>query len=170
MGKMIETVQIIDMLGAGPLDLDTDRTMDYVSVKNYRRGLMIFQSGVGTAGDDWNFTVRQADTAAGGNVKDLDIISEYWLKQAATNLLSTAIFTRTAQTADALVAGSATSAEQVGLLVVDLDFSKLDEANDFTFLGGTVTLDASGGAQYGSVILVLYDARYPQAITQGALS
>ena len=42
--------------------------------------------------------------------------------------------------------------------------------NGFDFLGCTVTLDASGGAQYGSVMLLLYDARYPQATAIGALS
>ncbi len=170
MGKLFEKIQVIDMLGLGPVDLDTDRTLDYANVANYRRGLMIFTDGVGTAGDDWNFTVRQATTAAGGSVKDADIVDEYWLKQAATNVLSIAQFTRSTQTADALVAGDATSAEEVCTLVLDLDFSRLDTNNDFNFIGGTVTLDASGGAQYGSVVLVLYDPRYPQDTPLGAIA
>lgn len=168
MGKLIEQIQVIDMIGAGPVDLDTDRTGDYISVANYRRGLLIFTNGVGTAGDDWNFTVREAVDASGTSVQDADIVDEYWTKQAATSLLSTATFTRSTQTADALVSGNATSAEQAGLLVIDLDFARMSDG--FDFLGCTVTLDASGGAQYGAVILILYDARYPQATALGALS
>ena len=168
MGKLIEQIQVIDMIGAGPVDLDTDRTGDYISVANYRRALLIFTNAVGTAGDDWNLTVREATDASGTGVQDCDIVDEYWIKQAATNLLAVATFTRTTQTADALIAGNATSAEQACLVVLDLDLARMSEG--FDFLGCTVTLDASGGAQYGSVILIPYDARYPQATALGALS
>lgn len=170
MAKLIEQVQVIDVLGAGPVDLDTDRTGDYINVGNYRRGLLVFTNGVGTAGDDWNLTVRQATDSSGTSVKDADIIDEYWIKQAATDLTGTATFTRNTQTADALISGNATSAEQVCLVVADLDFSRLDTNNRFNFLGCTVTLDASGGAQYGAVLLFLYEPRYPQATALGALS
>ena len=168
--KLIEQVQIIDMLTTGTADADTDATFDYVNVEGYRRGLIILNSGVGTAGDDWNLTVRQATTAAGGSVKDADIIDAYYTKQAATNLTGVAQFTRTTQTADALISGDATSAEEVGLMVADLDFARLDTNNSFNFVGGTLTLDASGGAQYCAVNLILYDARYPQQGMDGAIA
>lgn len=168
MGKLIEQIQLVDMLGAGPLDLDTDRTGDYVSVANFRRALLIFQSGVGTAGDDWNLTLREATAAAGTGVQDCDIIDEYWIKQAATDLTSTATWTRSTQTADALISGNSTSAEQVCLVVADLDLARMSDG--FDFLGCTVTLDASGGAQYGAVLLLPYDARYPQSAPLGILS
>jgi len=170
MSRLIEQVQVIDWLGIGPADYDTDRTFDYINVENYRRGLVIFSSGVGTAGDDWNFTIRQADSVSGGNAKDADIVPEYWIKQAATNLLAVPQFTRATQTEDALISGDGDSAEQVGLLLVELDFTKLDHANGFSWLGGTATLDASGGSQYCMTTLVLYDPRYPQATALGALS
>lgn len=166
--KMIEQVHVIDFLGAGPVDLDEDQTADYISVANYRRGLLIFTNAAGTAGDDWNLTLREAQDASGTGVQDADIIDVYRIKQAATNLQSTGQFTRTTQTADALIAGNATSAEQVCLVVADLDFSRLSDG--FDFIGATVTLDGSSGAQYGALILVLYDARYPQATHLSALS
>ena len=168
--KMSETVQVYDWLGLGPVDLDTDRTGDYINVANYRRGLAIFINAAGTAGDDWLFTVRQATAAAGTGVKDADIIDSYLIKQAATNLLAVPTFTRTAQTADALITGSATSAEQVCTVMADLDFSLLDTNNAFNFVSCTVTLAASGGAQQGAVVLLLYDARYPQKGALGAQS
>ena len=168
--KLIESTQVIDMTGIGSVDLDTDPTLDYVNVKDYRRGLLIFLDGVGTAGDDWNLTITQANTAAGGGVKDADIIDSYKIKQAATNLLATAEFTTVAQTADALIDGDGTSAEEVCTVVADLDFSRLDTNNGFHYIGGTVVLAASGGAQYGNVVLILYDPRYAQVTTPGALA
>lgn len=170
MGKMFEQVQIIDMFGLGPVDLDTDRTSDYISVKNYSHGLMVLTTGLGTTGDDWNFTIRQATVLGGGDAKDADIVDEYWIKQAATSLLSTPNFTRSEQTADALISGDATSAEEVSMCVVDLDFARLDVAGGFDFIACKVTLDASGGSQYGLVTLILYGADYPQAIPVPVLS
>lgn len=168
--RLMDHCQVIDWIGSGPVDLDTDRTGDYINVGDYRRGLLIFTDAAGTAGDDWNVTIRQATDSSGTSVKDADIVDEYFIKQAATNLLSTAQFTRTTQTADALISGNATSAEQVCLLCVELDFSRLDTNNAFNFIGLTVTLDASGGAQYGNAILILYEARHPQQTALGALS
>ncbi|HDZ21929.1 hypothetical protein LCGC14_0714560 [marine sediment metagenome] len=170
MGKIVEQIQVIDWTGVGTIDIDTDRVLDYIDVRNYRRALVIFNSPAGTAADDWNFTVRQADTISGGNVKDYDVISEYWTKQAATNLLSTEIFTRSTQTADALVSGDATSAEEVGLLLLDFDFTLMDTANGFVFLGGAITQDASNAAQVCACNLMLYEPRYPQAITVTAIA
>lgn len=168
MGKLAEQIHWIDWIGSGPVDLDTDRTCDYINVANYRRGLVLFTNAAGTAGDDWRFTLKQATSATGTSVQDCDIIDEYWLKQAPTNLLSTAQFTRFTQTADAIVDGNNTSAEQVCLLQLDLDFSRMSEG--FNFISATVTLDASGGAQHGAVLLGLYDPRYPQATLLGALA
>lgn len=170
MAKLVEQIQVIDWLTLGVADLDTDRTLDYISVGNYRRGLVIMNKAAGTAGDDYNFTVRQATDASGTSVKDADIVDEYWQKQAATNLTAVSQFTRSTQTADGLISGNATSAEQVVQLVLDLDFARLDTNNGFDFIGATLTLDASGGAQNAAVTLILYDARYPQATALGALS
>lgn len=168
MGKLFENTNVIDWIGVGPCDLDTDRTADYVNVENYRRAMVILTTAAGTAGDDWNLTIREADDASGTNAQDSDIVSEYWIKQAATNLLSTATFTRSTQTADALISGDATSAEQVSMCVLDLDLSKMTQGKPF--LSATLTLDASGGAQYGQLTLVLYDARHPQRSPLGSLS
>lgn len=170
MAKWFEHMQIYDWLGLGPVDLDTDRTGDYISVANYRRGLVVFLNAAGTAGDDWNLTIRQAVDSSGTSVKDADIVDEYWVKQAATNLNSTPTFTRFTQTADALIKGNDTSAEQVCTVVAELDFSRLDTNNGFNFISCTVTLDASSGAQQGAVALILLDPRYPQAAPLGAQS
>ena len=53
-------------------------------------------------------------------------------------------------------------------VVADLDLARMSDT--FDFLGCTVTLDASGGAQYGAVLLLPYDARYPQSAPLGVLA
>ena len=170
MGKLFEQIHVIDWTAVGTVDIDTNTTVDWISVANYRRGLVIFNSPAGTAADDWNIVIRQAKTAAGGTPIDLDIVSEYWTKQAATNLTSITTFTRTSQTADAAVSGDAESAEEVGLVVLDLDFAGMDSANGYTFIGCDLSQDASNAAQICALNLILYDPRYPQATPLGALS
>lgn len=152
------------------LDLDTDRTSDYISVKNYKRVKVYFYTGVGTAGDDWNFTMRQASAVDGTGAKDLDVVDTYGLKQAATDLTGTGTFTTTTQTKDALIAGDGTSAEQATLVAFEFSTDELDVANGFDCIACTVTLDASGGAQYGHVLFVLCDPRYPQDTALTALT
>lgn len=161
MARFCETHQIVPVIE--PLDLDTDRTGDWVNLENYGKVVFIFTKGVGTAGDDFNFTVQQATNNAAGSAKDCDAIDVYWIKQAATNLTGTGTFTATTQTADALISGNATSAEQAALLVCEVNAEQLDLANGFTHVNASVTLDASGGAQYGAVMAILCDPRYPQA-------
>jgi len=162
--QLIEESNPIDMFGLGPVDANTDRTGDYINVENYRRGLVVVNLGVGTAGDDFLFTVKSAQDASGTGVADWDVISEYWIKQAATNLLAVGQYTKTTQTTDALITGNATSAEQVVQVVVDLDFSQMDTTNGFTFFSCTLTLAASGGAQYCSVNLIPYSPRYAEDV------
>ena len=166
--RLIDNCQIVPVIP--PLDLDTDRTGDWVSLANYKRVLFVFTKSPGTAGDDFNFTIQQASAADGTGAKDLDVVDEYWIKQAATDLTSTGQFTRTTQTADALVAGNATSAEQAVLLAVEVRADQLDTDNGFEFVNASVTLDASGGAQYGAVLAILYEPRYPQNIGVSALA
>ena len=165
--KFVEQTQIVSIIA--PLDLDTDRTGDFVSMKNWGKAVLIFETGVGTATDDWNFTLRQATVVAGTDAKDLDSIQEYWIKQAATSLAATGTFTRTTQTADALISGDATSAEEATLVIVEVNAEQLDVANGFDCISANVTLDASAGAQLGYVVCILMDARYPQATTASAI-
>ena len=168
MSQVITEEQAIKVLEIA--DLDTDRTSDYVSVKNYKRVKVYFYTGVGTAGDDWNFTMRQATAVAGTGVKDLDVIDTYGIKQAATDLTGTGTFTKTTQTKDALISGNGTSAEEATFVQFEFSTDELDVENGFDCIACTVTLDASGGAQNGDVTFVLCDPRYPQETALEALT
>lgn len=145
-----------------PVDLDTDRTGDYVSLKGYGKVVFILTKSPGTAGDDFNLDLQQATDVAGTGAKDLDVVTKYWIKQAATDLTGTSNFTETTQSAASEIDGNATSAEQAVLLVVEVSAEQLDVSNGFDCVSVNASLDASGGAQYGAVIAILCDPRYPQ--------
>lgn len=146
-----------------PLDLDTDRTGDYVNVANCQRMGVLAVISPGTAGDDPTFTLNQATTAAGGSTKVATVITAYWTKQAATDLTSTGTWTKSTQTAASTVAGNATSAEQAKMYYFEVDPATLDVANGFDWISVDVALAASGGAQYGTIIYIPIGGKYPQA-------
>lgn len=157
--KLLSMVQIVE--GFPAVDLSTGANNgDWVSLENYKRVLIVFRSGVGTAGDDPTLTVRQATDAAGTSDKNLTFATIY-RKQAATSLASTGQWTKTTQTAAATYTNT-DAAEQSLIWCVDIMASDLDVANGFKFLRATVA-DVGGAAQPGDLLYLLYEPRYPDA-------
>jgi len=113
-----------------PLDLQTARDGDWISLKNARMAWALVYKGVGTAGDDPTFTIEQATDVSGTSAKNFSQVDRYYSKQAATNLQSTGQFTRTTQTAAATVTNT-DMAEQALFLIIPIDPRKLDIANGF---------------------------------------
>ena len=145
------------------LDWDTDRTGIYVSLENHGKAVFILFKEVGTAGDDVNIDMQQATDVAGTSAKDLDTIATYWTKQAATNIDSVGTFTKNTQTAASEISFNATSAEEILLAVWEVEADQLDVGGGFDCVSCNVTLDASGGAQRGVILVLLCNPRYPQA-------
>lgn len=152
-----------------PLDLDTDRAGDYISLQGYGKVGILAIISPGTAGDDPTLTFRQATDVSGTSVKDLTVVTEYWSKQAATDLTATGTWTRNTQSAAATVAGNATSAEQAKMYYVEINAEQLDVDNGFDCLVCNVALAASGGAQYGAIVYLPMEPRFPQATTESAI-
>ncbi len=151
-----------------PLDLQTARNGDYVSLKNYHGAMFLFLKGAGTAGDDPTLTLRQATAVAGTSVKDAAVITEYWVKQeVAANLESTGTWTRVTQAAAATIAGDATSAESSALYAFYVAADQLDVDGGFDCV--TVNIgDVGTNAQLGTVLAFL-QPRF-QAAPQNLLS
>jgi hypothetical protein len=170
MTKLIEGINIVPAWGEAVEDMDDDQTGDYISLKGYGKVGFLFVKEAGTAGDDPTLSLLQASDVSGTGAKVLNAISEYWIKQAATSLASTATFTRTTQTADDQIAGNATSAEQVVMIYFEVDAEQLDVDNGFDCIRVDVALAASGGAQWGTGLYFLLDPRYPQATSLTAIS
>lgn len=157
--KLLERFQIVE--GFPPVNLATAANNgDYISLKNYRRVVVLFHSGVGTAGEDPTLTIEQAKDVAGTSVKALNFTTIY-RKQAATDLSAIGVWTKTTQAA-ANTYTEATAAEQSALWAVEFEADELDVANGFDCIRATVA-DVGAGAQSGSLHYILGDARYQSA-------
>ena len=163
--RLLEQITIVE--GVPPVDLqDGANTGDYVSLKHYRKVIVIFRSGLGTAADDPTLTIQQATSVAGGSVKALNFTTIY-RKQAATSLASTGQWTKTTQTA-ANTYTNGTSAEEDVMWAVEFDADELDVANGFDCIRATVA-DVGGNAQPGSLDYILGESVHPSK-PEGMLS
>lgn len=136
-----------------PLDLQTARTGNWISLKNYHGVTFVVIKGAGTAGDDPTFTVQQAQAVAGTNAKDLDGVSAIYTKEHATTLPGT--WTKTTQTADAAVPGDGTSAEDLAVYAFEIRADQLDIANGFDCVNVSCG-DVGTNAQLGCAFYVLW--------------
>ena len=157
---------LIDIVHAfRPIDLQGGTgqhvTGDFVSLKNWGRCICLFHSAIGTAGDDPTITLRQAKDNADGSGKALSIIDTIYTKQAATDLLSTGVWTKVTQAAGATYT-EATSAEQEALWAVEVRVEDMDVDGGFDFLRMTVA-DVGTNAQLGAGYYILCDPKYPAA-------
>jgi hypothetical protein len=167
---LVEGVNIVPAWAENVVDMDTNQTGDYISLKGYGKVGILFVKEAGTAGDDPTLSVYQAKDVAGTDVKDLNGFATYWIKQAATNLTAVGTFTKTTQTADEDLAFNATSAEQCLIMYCEIDAEDLDVDNGFDCIRVDVALAASGGAQWGTCLYFLMDPRYPQATSLSAIA
>ena len=144
--------------GFAPVDLQTAANNgDYVSLANAGHVAVVFQSGLGTAGDDPTLTIQQASDNAGTGAKALNFTTIY-RKQAATSLAATSAWTKTTQTA-ANTYTNATSAEQDALWVVEFDADQLDVDGGFDYIRATVA-DIGANPQPGVLLYILSELRH----------
>lgn len=143
--------------GVIPLDLQTARTGDYVSLKNCEGALVVFFKGAGTAGDDPTIEIQQATTVAGGGAKDLDGFEVLYKKEGTLTAVTS--WTAVSQTADEDFVGSATSAESEGLYCAWVPAVLLDGENGFDCIQVN-TKDVGTNAQLGCVLYILCGLRH----------
>ena len=164
--RLIDHTQIVS--GFPPVDLQAaSNPGDVVSLKNYGHLTVIFFKAIGTAGDDPVLTFEQGTNVAFGTNKALATIDEYWSKQGAL-LTAVGTFTRVSQTAGSTVTLDATSAEEQGLYVFEINASDLDVANSYDCVRVTVA-DVGGNAQLGCMLYVLSGPRYAGATMSSAI-
>ena len=139
-----------------PVDLDTGTNAgDYISLKNAHGISYVLFKAAGTAAQDPVLTFRQATTAAGGSVKDLAVITTHYQKQAATALTGTGTWSKVTQSASATLTLDGTSAEQVGLYVIEIEADQLDVDNGFDWIICNVA-DVGGATQLGCMLAILH--------------
>ncbi len=151
--SLLEQVQIVS--GFAPQALTTARTGDVVSLKNYRRCLVVFHKGIGGAGEDPTITLAQGTDVAFGTNKALTFTTIY-VKQDPTSLGDVGQWTKVTQSA-ANTYTDATAGEQAALWAIDIKAEDLDIANNYDCIRASLG-DVGSVSQIGDVTYWLYDA------------
>ena len=156
---MLPLGDVIDIIPAiVPLDLQTARDGDWVSLKNAKGCAVIVFKGAGTAGDDPSITIEQASDVAGTGAKALNAITEFYKKIGT--LTAVGSWTKVTQTADDLVTVDAVSAEAEGVWVFNVEADQLDVDNGFDCMRVRIA-DTGTNAQLGCSLYLLHGLRYP---------
>ena len=150
--SLLEQIQIVS--GFAPANLTTARTGDVVSLKNYRRCLVLFHKAIGTANDDPTLTIEQGTDVAFGTNKALNFTTLY-VKQDPTTLADVGQWTKVTQSA-ANTYTDTTSAERQCLWAVEFMAEDLDIANGYDCIRAKIS-DVGTNAQYGDILYILGD-------------
>lgn len=151
--SILENVQIVS--GFAPISLGTARTGDVVSLKNYRRCLVLFHKGIGLNGDDPTITVLQGTDVAFGTNKALNFTTLY-VKEDPTSLADVGQWTKVTKSASNTYTHTDAGEKSV-LWAIDFKAEDLDTALDYDCIRASVG-DAGTAAHYGDVTYILYDA------------
>jgi len=149
--SILEQIQIAS--GFLPLDLGTARTGDVVSLKNYRRVLVVFFKGAGTAGDDPTLTLEQGTDVAFGTNKALNFTTVY--KKQGADLTAIAQWSKVTQAA-ANTYTDTTSADVSAIWAVEIKAEELDIGADYDCVRASVG-DVGTNAQLGCLLYLLAD-------------
>lgn len=152
------TIDIVP--GIVPLDLQTARTGDYVSLKNAQGCMVVIFKGAGTDGDDPTFTLNQASAVDGTGAKAAAIISTYYEKEGT--LTAVGAWTKVTQAAATSIAPGDPSAQSQAVYVFDVPADRLDVDNGFDCIS-VDSADVGNNAQLGCVFYVLYGLRHATA-------
>lgn len=150
--SLLEQCQIVS--GFAPIVLTTARTGDVVSMKNYRRCLVLFHKGIGGAGEDPTITLAQGTDVAFGTNKALTF-TDVWTKQDPTSLGDVGQWTRVTQAAAATYT-DATSGEQAALWAIDVKAEDLDIDGGYDCIRASIG-DVGSVSQIGALEYILYD-------------
>lgn len=150
--SLLSYMQIAE--GVLPQVLTTARTGRAISLKNYRRCLVVLYKGVGTAGDDPTITLLQGTDIAFGTNKALNFTVIH-VKMDLTKLSDVGQWTKVTQAAGNTYT-DATSAEQAALWAIDVKAEDLDIANNYDCIRASIS-DVGTNAQYGCILYFPYD-------------
>jgi hypothetical protein len=132
------------------------QTGDVVSMKNYKKCVIVFLCGAGASSQDPTITVLQATSVAPSNAKALNF-TRVDVKQA-TALTTAGTFTTVTQSAGNTYT-SDTSGEAQKMWVIEIDAADLDTANGYDCVQVTMA-DPGTNSQVGTCFAILYGSRY----------
>ena len=159
--RLLEQTQIV--WGFGPVNMVTAaNTGDAVSLKNYRRCLVLFVKGIGTAGDDPTLTVLQGTDVAFGTNKALTF-TDIFVKADLTSLNQIGQWTQVTQAA-ANTYVDTTHAEQAAIYAVEFKAEDLDIKNNYDCIRASVAdVGTAANTQLGTLLYILSDPIFSDA-------
>ena len=132
---------------------------DWVSMKNYSELHIVFFGAPGAAAEPATITVEQASAVAGTGAKALNFTTAY-KKQAATNLQTTAAWTKITQAAaNTLALGSGADGDKAAIVVITIHAEDLDTEGGFDCVRGRVA-DVGVTSQLGAMLYILGAPRH----------
>lgn len=146
-------------------------TADVISMKNYESVLIVFIKALGTASQDPTITLTQGTDIAFGTNKALNITTVY-KKQAATNLQSTATYTKSTAASPATndtfstnTWTNSTLAEEAAIVLIHVRAEDLDADNGYDCIRASIA-DVGTNAQLGVLFYIGMNPRYAPPLTQ----
>ena len=154
----LERIQIA--AAVPPISLTAARTGYGISMKYYRRCLVVFYGGIGTAGDDPTITLAQGTDIAFGTNKALNF-TKWWHKQDITKLSDVGQWTEVERSATNTVTHT-DGAESMKIWAFEVKAEDLDQDNGYDCIRASIG-DVGTNAQLGCAFYVLFDPLYPAA-------
>lgn len=121
--------------------------------------IVVFKAA-GTANDDPVLDLQEHSASSGGTSQDLDIITDYYIKQETT-LDNDETWTKVSQSAASEVTLNATSAETQMIVVIDVATEQLSAG--FEYLSLDIADTGSAGAQLISVLYIPWGLKVQRA-------
>jgi hypothetical protein len=143
-----------------PLDLQTARDGDWISLKNAQGVAVVVFKGAGTDNDDPTFSFQQAQDVGGTEAKNLATIATIYRKQGTLTGVGT--WEKITQAAGASYAPGDPSAQSEGLYVFQISAAELDIDGGFDCVRVRCS-DVGNNAQLGCALYLLYGLAYPSA-------
>lgn len=150
--SILEQLQIVG--GFVPLALGTARTADVVSLKNYRRCVVVFVKGIGPNGDDPTITILQGTDVAFGTSKALTFTTIY-KKEDLTNISDVGQWTKVTQAA-ANTYTHTDAAEQQLIWAIEFKAEDLDVANGYDCIRASIN-DVGTTTSLGCILYLMGD-------------
>lgn len=144
-----------------PVDSQTGAMTGHrINMANYQGVTFIVFKAAGTAGDDPVLDLQEHDASTAGTSQDLDIITDYYIKQEAT-LDNDETWTKVTQSAASEVTLNATSAETQMIVAIDVAAEQLSAG--FNYLSLNIADTGAAGAQLISALCIPWGLKIQRA-------
>lgn len=150
-------------IGSGivPVDSQTaDMTGHRTNMSNYQGVTFVVFKAAGTANDDPVLDLQEHTAASGGTSQDLDVITDYYIKQEAT-LDNDETWVKVTQAAASEVTLNGTSAETQMIVVVEVAAEQMSAG--FNYLSLNIADTGSAGAQLISCLVIPWGLKVQRA-------